>query len=597
MKKITILLMVCVGAYCHADTVKPVILKQDALDFNKVEPLTGSTYAELLKEREKKGEYCIVARVVSRGNNSYATHYFDAGLFNALLFKNSLYPEEQKENSLYLNPLNGNPIVGHIDYIVLNNKGGALMGSDKDLMKNTQKSQFLRLLLDAHYAAQPQAKAQACLDVAHCYSQGVGTRLNQQKALTWYQHAATQDNNKNAQAHANMALAELYKAQTPNPDNNKAHAHYQKAADQQADLAVSARASLSLAENYRLGLNAEKNFEKAAHYYQNADLYGDQAVRALAHMGLAELYRVGGTGIEKDFAKALELYTVGLSYKDNPEVRVIAMHGIGEIYRLGGFGIEKDYERAVSYYHQAADQTHNKTIQAIAQAGLGEMYRQGGFGASKDDDQAKKWYAQAMDQKDHVASQRMAQLGMAELYRCSDGKCAHAVEAKDLYSKIVECGDGQCGYPVACNGLGYLYCRGGKGLEKDLSKAVAWYSKASEQNKDAKARVVAFKELADIYRFSTEVTFHDIEKATQFYEMAADQNDEKLVSLQASQALGDIFAHGEGGIKRDYEKAVEYYLPVAKNGDDPELQNQARAALLEIRNSSRSVMKRMNDVF
>ena len=144
------------------------------------------------------------------------------------------------------------------------------------------------------------------------------------------------------------------------------------------------------AERYRKGEGVEKDPAKAVELYRIVAETGN----VWAKYQLAESYRKG-EGIEKDPARAVELYRIAAETGN-----VWAKYQLAESYRKGE-GVEKDPAKAVELYRLAAAAGN-----AWAQYGLAESYRKG-EGVEKDMEQAGEWYRKAAQQGHDNAKKRL----------------------------------------------------------------------------------------------------------------------------------------------------------------------------------------------
>ena len=105
---------------------------------------------------------------------------------------------------------------------------------------------------------------------------------------------------------------------------------------------------------------------------------------AQAQTDLGSMY-YQGTGVQQDYAKAVELYEKAASqgFAD-------AQNGIGAMYTKGS-GVRQDYAKAAQWYEKAANQGF-----AFAQSNLGTMYYEG-KGVRQNMATAKEWFGKACD--------------------------------------------------------------------------------------------------------------------------------------------------------------------------------------------------------
>lgn len=120
--------------------------------------------------------------------------------------------------------------------------------------------------------------------------------------------------------------------------------------------------------------------------------------------------------------------------------------------------------------------------------------------------------------------------------------------AKRVFEKSAEEED-----PMGLHLLASLYYEG-KGVEKDLKKAVDLFEEAA-----AKGFVASNANLGLIYQ-NGEGVEKNLPKAIEFYKTAAEKGH-----LQSLFNLGQIYRKGEG-VTKNLEKAADYYSEAAVNG-------------------------------
>lgn len=176
--------------------------------------------------------------------------------------------------------------------------------------------------------------SEAQLKLGQAYQYGRGLPQDYQKALHWYEKAASQ-----GEAEAQRPLGALYEmGRGVAKDFGKAAFWYEKAAEQGL-----ARAQVNLGILYENGQGVEKDLEKALFWYQKA---ADQGYgRGLNHLGGLYEAGLGGT---RDINKALELYKQGAEAGYSK-----AMVNLGRIYEYGAKGVEKNLAEAVVWYQKA----------------------------------------------------------------------------------------------------------------------------------------------------------------------------------------------------------------------------------------------------
>lgn len=166
--------------------------------------------------------------------------------------------------------------------------------------------------------------------------------------------------------------------------------------------------------------SAEENYEKALEDFNKVLEGKEQAYIAYALTELGNMY-YGGTGVEQDYAKALELWEEGSSLG-----QPVSMYDCAWLYQ-NGYGVEQDYAKAIEMYLMSA-----KLGCADAYNELGWLY-QNGEGVEQD-------YAKAF-----------------EYYKlCADSGIASGM-----------------------TNVGWFY-ENGLGVEQDYEKALEYYDKGAE---------------------------------------------------------------------------------------------------------------------
>jgi hypothetical protein len=114
---------------------------------------------------------------------------------------------------------------------------------------------------------------------------------------------------------------------------------------------------------------------------------GGPCVHATSMLGHCYFY---GRGVEKDGARALELYHHAVEVDKNQD----AMFQLAFAYRHGHFGQVRDYERALSLYKRGAELGDYE-----CRYSLGRIYRYGVCGVEVDLKQALYWMEKANEQR------------------------------------------------------------------------------------------------------------------------------------------------------------------------------------------------------
>lgn len=181
---------------------------------------------------------------------------------------------------------------------------------------------------------------------------------------------------------------------------------------------------------------------------------------------LALLYEDGVAGVEKDVARARQLYQKAC---DAPEPDPTACSNLGLMYKTGS-GVEVDAEAAVAMYERACELgSHlgctnlagrlvagDGVERDVSRAGelVGEACRQGFF------DACGPWLA-------------LAARGCPDGARCENDAVELPEQAQAYAETCVEAGD-----PVACAAMAAVLERGYGGIEQDPAEALARFEQA-----------------------------------------------------------------------------------------------------------------------
>ncbi|RGB28707.1 hypothetical protein C1646_767505 [Rhizophagus diaphanus] len=283
--------------------------------------------------------------------------------------------------------------------------------------------------------------------LAHCYYEGVGTKVDKAIAFMLYKKAA-----KRGSIEAQNNLGHLYEIGEGTKKCLKNAIHwYEKAADNGNVIA-----QYNLGICYEQGRGVEKDEVKAFEYYKKSaeQKYIDGKFQ------LANCYYRGiGTDISKE--KAFKLY------KDAAEAGyTLAQIKLGALYELG-YWTEKDCRMAFSWYEKAKENE-------IALYNLGRCYEYK-IGTEQDVSKAFENYKKSADLGNIN--------GMFRLGNCFDKGIGTEINKEKAFELFVN--TAEKGNPGAQNNLGSLYEKG-EGTTKDLEKAFYWYKKAHENgNKEA----------------------------------------------------------------------------------------------------------------
>jgi TPR repeat protein/uncharacterized caspase-like protein len=327
-------------------------------------------------------------------------------------------------------------------------------------------------------------------------------------------------------------------------------------------------ATVNLGQMYLDGQAVEKNPNTAIELFRLAA----QGNETAAYTALGWAHRAG-VGVEQSFEKAMEWYVRGAEAGND-----WAMTNIGELYQKGK-GVEQDPALALNWYIRAA-----QSGELTAQTRLARMY-QNGDGVPKDVQRAQFWLETAAGRGVPNAKTR---LGL--LYEKGEGIQQNLESAHRLYLAAAEDGDDE-----AILRLGNLYAsenqlyddpeiaarllqvavdrdvdrairplarlyEAGRGVEKNLEKAINLYRAASESNPWA-ARDVGRLYLMD------DPAVRNFEEARIWFERAVEGG-----VPWAARDLARMYATGRG-VEKDATESLIYYATAFDMSDDQRLRD------------------------
>lgn len=177
-----------------------------------------------------------------------------------------------------------------------------------------------------------------------------------------------------------------------------------------------------------------------------------------AEFALANCY-AAGKGVPKDRRKAFDMHMALAEKGYNRSVLFV-----GEsLYH--GDGVQRDVDAAVGWFSKGAEAKN-----VFCMYWMGDAC-DNGCGVPKDPEKAMSWYKQAAEMG-HVISQRII------------SERSGTASPFDDFMRRAEAGDAQSMYMV-----GMCY-ESGVRVEKDMSKAREWYTKAAENGNEAAKRAL-----------------------------------------------------------------------------------------------------------
>ena len=277
--------------------------------------------------------------------------------------------------------------------------------------------------------------AQFCLGFIYKHEGGVA--VDKEKAVEWYERAASQDY---APAQNNLGVMYVRLYEESNHENlqarEKALEWFRKSADQGY---LPAQNNLGVMDHMRL-----KWWEQAA---------SQGYAPSQRHLGY--MYHEGD-GVKQNFTEAVKWHTKAAEQGDP-----FAEHNLGLCYKLG-LGVKQDRKTAFSYFKKAAEQGY---ANGQFQVALAYMY---GWGIDKNPEEAIKWYEKAAKQN-HADAQN----NLAALY--SEGEVIPQDSEKASRWMLRAA---QQGHPIAQANVATNFLTGRDEMPQDFAEAYYWYSLA-----------------------------------------------------------------------------------------------------------------------
>ena len=275
--------------------------------------------------------------------------------------------------------------------------------------------------------------------------------------------------------------------------------------------------------------------------------------------------------VNGEFSKITGDYRTALCYFNlaAEQGNVDAKFELGYMYNMGQ-GVKADKKKSEIYYQQVIKTFYARAAQGDADAlyKLGYMYNCG-CGVNIDTQKAKDYFLQSAQAYYALASQgdTDALLKLATMYDSGCGVEADPQKASTYYQQVIKAYElaDERGDTHAQFNLGTFYLFGRTGVEKDIQKAFAYYSRA------AKDDAFAFYKFGNLYLDGIGVE-KDEQKAEEYYTRAAEQGNITILKIlgDVQQDKGaDYYYHSNDKEKTRscYMKALRYYERAANLGD------------------------------
>ncbi|MFN7096499.1 MAG: hypothetical protein ACK4PR_02900, partial [Gammaproteobacteria bacterium] len=262
------------------------------------------------------------------------------------------------------------------------------------------------------------------------------------------------------------------------------------------------------------GLGVGKNEKEAASWFFKATEQSHEK----AQYNLGVMYANGWRGeVSGEQAVKWLLEAAKRKFKD-------AEYCLGIMF-ANGWGVAKDEKEAVRRYRNAAEEDN-----ANAQYNLGLMYKNG-CGVEENEVEALKWFRQAAVNEHFSAKKCIENISWDKIYKLAVQENANA--QYDLGERYAE----------------------GYGVEKNLSQAINWFSKAAELK-----HIGAQFKLGQIYADNLSVARNQ-EIAIAYYHKAAEQGH-----AGAQYHLGVIYSSKGHIVEQDFTQAFRWYQLSANQG-------------------------------
>lgn len=199
-------------------------------------------------------------------------------------------------------------------------------------------------------------------------------------------------------------------------------------------------------------------------------------------------------------------------------------HKLKQNFFIGKCNKKKKEQKLDYFERSSASQGHT-----TAYYDVGVSYRDG-IGTEQNYNEAFKWFKKATEEGEEPSKRHFS--AAAELYKDGKGVETNYLKAVEYYKKAVDLEAVDAYYWI-----GYLYAKGGYGLDQDLDQALTWYTQSAEYGTGG---VSAFN-IACLYEFRFDQNKKDYKKTLEWYLKAAEKNH-----VDAMKNIGCIYDGGYG---------------------------------------------------
>lgn len=280
------------------------------------------------------------------------------------------------------------------------------------------------------------------------------------------------------------------------------------------------KAKLALGDYYEMGYGVERDYAKAKELYEAAIEEGCIE----ANIGLGWLL-TPGHGVEDDADKSLEYFETATT-GDEIEWVAAAYRNLMEAYCGYYEGIDKDISKINEYASKYEELSKDWDPDYMGNIGIAYEY-------ANEYDTAIEWYEKADTKKS------LNQLGC--LYYYGNGVDQDYAKAMEYFEKAANMGN-----PTSMGWVGSFY-QNGESVEKNIDTAIEWYEKQGEAGDGD-----GYNEIGKLYYFGEDVE-QDYSKALDYFLKGSD-----LKNTYAMLDAGMCYENGYG-TDIDYDKACEFY--------------------------------------
>ena len=394
--------------------------------------------------------------------------------------------------------------------------------SDADAVKNFKSLSILANDLSSR-------NGEICRRLGDCYNFGQGTEKDFAQAVLWYGIAA--DEFKDSMSSYRLGQIYLYGNDEIDIDKNLGN-YYCK------------QAFLLFKDEIKNGCFFDDLESGADELRYQVQVPADEAYKEYL---MGRMY-LKGEGVEQDYFKSYQTFLLSA---ENGYAH--SNYYIGNQYYYG-LGFNQDFEEALTYYRKASEAKDSYADYRIA-----KMYLKG-EGVNVDLQRAEDYLLKAAE-KVTLANYDLAKLyeDNPEIFYKSENTIFSLYQ--EALNQMFE--QEQNGHDVFTEmRIASMYLNG-KGTEINISEAVNWLYKASQQGNPDAAYQLGYIYLSDKYNIS------DINKSNEYYAQALsgyEKAEEENSNATAEYRIGLIYLNALG-VEQDVDKAINWFAKSTLNGN------------------------------